>query len=97
MLQVPLDVVKTHIVLHQLDPRDIAHLSGVCKRFSCLQALVHPDYKKDVNIALYRACNEGHRALAKWLIDVKGATNINWTLWYAIYDWWSPRVSRVVD
>ena len=96
MKKVPIDVVKTYIV-RSLYPRCIAHLSAVSKRFLCLQALVHPDYKKDVNTALQQACCEGYRALAEWLIDVKGAWHFNLALNGAIYDWWSPSVSRVVD
>ena len=84
--------MKKYIVL-SLDPRDIAQLSAVSKRFLCLQDLVHSDYKKGADMALEQACLEGHQALAEWLIDVKGATYINEALCGAIYDWWSPSIS----
>ena len=76
MLKVPIDLLQ-HYFVQYLDPRDFARLSGVSKRFRCFQDLVHDDYKKDADTALYQACKEGHRVLAEWLIDVQGATDIN--------------------
>ena len=44
MQKVPLELLKFYLARY-LDPRDLAHLSGVSRRFLCFQDLVHPNYK----------------------------------------------------
>jgi hypothetical protein len=81
MLTVPLDLWKIYFQQH-LELRDLSRVSGVCKTFhTSFATLIHTDYRSENrNDALKRACFEGHRELAEWLIDVKGATNFNWAL-----------------
>jgi hypothetical protein len=79
MLKVHIDVWKFYLP-KLLDPRDLSRLSACCKRLRCLGESVHPNYKKSKNDALFRACKEGHRKLAEWLIDKKGANYFKWAL-----------------
>lgn len=75
---IPLDVLKLYLVGH-LDPRDLIRLSAICKRFAIFRFFVHEDYLcGDYDKALTQACWKGHRALAEWLINVKGATKLSW-------------------
>lgn len=80
MESVPLDVWKKYFPLH-LDPRDIARVSAICRRFSCFQQFIHKNYKMNVNKAFIQACCEGRLELARWLIDTKGATLDNEKHW----------------
>ena len=97
MLKVPIDVWKVYLYCY-LDPQALSRLGGICRRF-------HGQFEESISVyrglstddALRLVCLEGHRSLAEWLIAVKGATELNGALRGAIYDWWSPSVSRVVD
>ena len=76
MLTVHIDVWKFYFP-SILDPRDLSRLSACCQKLRCLSKSVHPNYRKSKNWALYQACYEGHRELAEWLIDEKGANDFN--------------------
>ena len=79
MLTVHIDVWKFYFP-NLLNPCDLSKLSACCQKLRCLSKSVHPNYKKSKNMALYQACYEGHRELAEWLIDEKGANYFNWDL-----------------
>jgi hypothetical protein len=81
MLTVPLDLWEFYLQRY-LEPHNLSRVSGVCKMFhTSFATLIHTDYRsQDPNDALYRACLEGHRELAEWLIVKKGATNFYWAL-----------------
>ena len=84
MLTVHIDVWKFYFP-GLLDPRDLSRLSACCQKLRCLSKSVHPNYRKSKNMALFLACYEGHRELAEWLIDEKGANDINLALQSACY------------
>ena len=85
MLTVHIDVWKFYFP-NLLNPCDLSKLSACCQKLRCLSKSVHPNYRISKFWALHQACYEGHRELAEWLIDEKGADHFNRALRGACYE-----------
>ena len=96
MLTVHIDVWKFYFP-SLLDPRDLSRLSACCQKLRCLSKSVHPNYRKSKIWALYQACKEGHRELAEWLIDEKGANDFNRALQSACHGEHRKQAEWLID
>jgi len=95
---VPIGVLLQNLSQY-LDPRDRSNLASTNNHFRAIFSKMVPAvYRKgNFNDSLYNACKGGHKELAQWLIDTKGATDFDWALSGACFGGHKELVQWLID